>query len=144
MVLENGAVVEAKNYIGPSKPGKKLTILGDCFECSPSIINLARNSDLLIHECTLEDAFREKAIAHGHSTSSMAANVANSINAKCLILNHFSQRYKPANYVADSEQSNNDNDDENGNDNVEKLVEEAKLLFKGELMAAEDFFTFKL
>ena len=44
--------------------------MGDCYECSPAIIELAKNSDVLVHEATLEDAFKAKAISNGHSTPS--------------------------------------------------------------------------
>ena len=57
-------------YVGPSRQGKKITILGDCFECSESLIGLACNSDVLVHEATLENAFKEKAVSNGHSTPS--------------------------------------------------------------------------
>lgn len=128
------------------KIGKKVTILGDCYENSDSLAVLAQNSDVLIHESTLEDAFQQKAISNGHSTPSMASNFANLINAKCLILNHFSQRYKPLNYVkeAKTDCSNETDNDNEEIETVQKLVDEAKLLFKGPVLASYDFFTYKI
>jgi ribonuclease BN (tRNA processing enzyme) len=77
----------------------------------------------------------------------MASDVANKINAKCLILNHFSQRYKPVNYIKEekSETSRDGGaDDEEQEDNVAKLVEEAKLDFKENVLASFDLFTYKV
>jgi ribonuclease BN (tRNA processing enzyme) len=34
------------------------------------LINISKMSDVLVHECTLEDAYVEKALARGHSTPS--------------------------------------------------------------------------
>ncbi len=69
--------LDINRFIGPTRPGKKITILGDCFECSESMIKLAQNSDVLIHEATLENAFKEKAISNGHSTPSIFKFVYN-------------------------------------------------------------------
>jgi ribonuclease BN (tRNA processing enzyme) len=44
--------IEAAKYIGPSRPGKKLTLLGDCYELSQGMYDLAMNSDVLVHEAT--------------------------------------------------------------------------------------------
>lgn len=81
----------------------------------------------------------------------IAAKVAKKIEAKCLILNHFSQRYKPVDYVKqtaeiDSEipKDTSSTLEEQMEDSVQKLVDEAKLTFSGPVMAAYDFFNYKL
>lgn len=80
----------------------------------------------------------------------MATEVANKVKAKCLILNHFSQRYKPMSYLEEKLQQNKENQDsindcdEEELDFVQKLVDEAKLTFSGNVLAAYDLFSFKV
>ena len=80
----------------------------------------------------------------------MAATVANQMNAKCLILNHFSQRYKPVDYEltkapgAPKDASLTEGDEDEVVDSIQKLVEEAKLLFKGPVIGAYDFYSHKV
>lgn len=140
--------IKASAFLGPSRVGKKVAILGDCYESSASMAQLAKNSDVLIHESTLEDAFQQKAITNGHSTPSMASNFAKLINAKCLILNHFSQRYKPLNYVSEATKpvasAENAADEDDIIETVQKLIDEAKLVFEGPVLAAYDFFSHKV
>ncbi|ODQ82994.1 hypothetical protein BABINDRAFT_170080 [Babjeviella inositovora NRRL Y-12698] len=54
---------------------------------------IAHDSDLLLHEATLEDELIEDAIYKRHSTISEAIYMARLMRAKKLILTHFSQRY---------------------------------------------------
>lgn len=105
LTLPDGTVLNPADYTSPDTPGRKLVILGDT--CDPSAIShLARNPDLLIHECTnacistdiaaglSAEGVREVTISHGHSTPEMAGEFARGIGAKRLALNHFSSRYK--------------------------------------------------
>lgn len=107
------------------RKGRKLCILGDTSDASSGLsqkgmVELARNSDLLVHECTyasmsdedlelarhisedhaklLQHALlrpeeaKTRALSRGHSIPQIVGEFAASINAKRVILNHFSAR----------------------------------------------------
>ncbi|KAL1850715.1 hypothetical protein VTK73DRAFT_9605 [Phialemonium thermophilum] len=65
---------------------------GDC-RPSPALAALGRGADLLVHECTFDDALAGDAVAKKHSTLSEALGVARDMGARKVLLTHFSQRY---------------------------------------------------
>lgn len=67
-------------YSGDAMPSNNLVIIGN-------------NADLLIHEATMEDELEEDAVVKCHSTVSQAIEIGRQMNAKNIILTHFSQRY---------------------------------------------------
>ena len=85
--LFSGKVVRRKN---PSLLG--LAILGDTYDPA-NIAPLAQNSDVLVHEATLDDSLRAEAVEKSHSTAGMAGEFAQKVNAHNLVLTHFSPRY---------------------------------------------------
>ncbi len=64
-------------------------------DCRPSrqLAAAARGADLLIHEATFEDGMEAEAVLKRHSTVGEALNVARDMEARCIVLTHFSQRY---------------------------------------------------
>jgi ribonuclease BN (tRNA processing enzyme) len=74
--------LEADRFLGPARPGKKCTILGDCYEVSEAMIKLAQDSDVIVHEATLENAFEAKAVGNGHSTPSTFGIYSNTLFTK--------------------------------------------------------------
>lgn len=89
--LPDGQTIKSSEYMTPTKPGRKIVILGDT--CDPKgIAHLAMDADVLVHEATCSDNERNVAIEKGHSTAGMAGEFAKSIRAKNLILTHFSPR----------------------------------------------------
>ncbi|XP_049776088.1 ribonuclease Z, mitochondrial [Schistocerca cancellata] len=72
--------------------GWKITYSGDTMPC-PQLIKLGQNSDLLIHEATMEDELVSEARLKMHSTTSEAIETGQKMGAKFTILTHFSQRY---------------------------------------------------
>ncbi|MDH5447649.1 MAG: ribonuclease Z [Candidatus Bathyarchaeota archaeon] len=91
--LPNGKVVEPEKVVDPKRPGRKIVYTGDS-RSSKSLVELAKNADLLIHDCTFDDELAERAEEDGHSTPSQAAKTAKKAKAKRLILTHISARYK--------------------------------------------------
>ena len=57
----DGKIIKPEMVLGPPRAGKKVTYSGDTRPCK-KLIELARDSDVLIHEATYEDADKDKAI----------------------------------------------------------------------------------
>ena len=93
VTLDDGRVVRSADCVGPPLRGRSLALLQDTYD-STSARAACQDVDVLIHECTYSAAMRQKAIDFGHSTSAMAGEYAAQVNAKMLLLTHFSNRYE--------------------------------------------------
>ncbi|KAJ3252276.1 hypothetical protein HK103_001646, partial [Boothiomyces macroporosus] len=100
--IPNILKIDPKDYVDPDIIGRKVVVLGDCNNAD-EIKAIATDCTILIHEATnaflagdegTRESVKETTISHGHSTPEMAGAFAKSINAKILILNHFSSRYR--------------------------------------------------
>ncbi|KAK0124389.1 hypothetical protein ONS95_009351 [Cadophora gregata] len=85
----HGALAVAFNF--PN--GFKVAYSGDC-RPSERFVEIGRDATLLIHEATFDDELRSDAIAKKHSTTSEALGVGERMNARRILLTHFSQRYQ--------------------------------------------------
>ncbi|MFX1571942.1 MAG: ribonuclease Z [Promethearchaeota archaeon] len=110
-----------EGIVGPKRPGRKITYSGD-LKPTESLINLGKDSDILIHEATFSKSLAETADEKLHSTSVDAALDAKKMNAKQLILTHISARYQ---------------------EDAHKLLEEAKEVFANTILA-RDLLTIEL
>lgn len=68
-------------------------ILGDTVDSS-AIAPIAYGADLISHEATFAAGMEDKAALAQHSTAWMAGQFAEAIQAKALVLTHFSARYE--------------------------------------------------
>ncbi|TRM12647.1 ribonuclease Z [Lentibacillus cibarius] len=116
--LSDGRVIHRRQYIGPDKQGRVITILGDT-RATESARPLAENADVLVHEATFGTDRAELAADYFHSTTQQAATLARDSGAKKLVLTHISSRYQ-------------DGDDA-------QLADEAKAIFS-ETELAYDFY----
>jgi ribonuclease Z len=98
-----GRMVKPEQVVGSPRPGRKIVYSGDT-RPTKSLLKLAENADLLIHEATFEDELLDKAKEDGHSTPSQAAQIAKKAQAKRLILTHVSSRYKNAQLLLEQAQ----------------------------------------
>lgn len=92
IALADGTILDGKDFLGPDKPGRVVTIIYDT-RATPAIAQLAKNADVLVHESTF--AGNEANLAHSyyHSTAVEAAKVARDYGVKRLFLDHISARY---------------------------------------------------
>lgn len=91
----NGKIIEPKQVMDYTKgeKGKKITIIADT-EYQKNNSEKAKESDLLIHECSFKENEKEKAKETTHSTTKSVAKTANEAKVKKLLLYHYSARYK--------------------------------------------------
>ena len=73
--------------------GFKFSYSGDC-RPSVSFAAAGKGSDVLVHEATFDDGMEGDAMAKRHCTTGEALGVAAKMEAKNVILTHFSQRYQ--------------------------------------------------
>ncbi|PKX93683.1 putative tRNA processing endoribonuclease Trz1 [Aspergillus novofumigatus IBT 16806] len=73
--------------------GFKLSFSGDC-RPSANFATIGRDSTVLIHEATFQDDMAVSAVAKKHSTTSEALEVGRMMQARTVVLTHFSQRYQ--------------------------------------------------
>jgi len=98
--------------------GKKVVYSGDTAPCN-SLIELAKNCDLLIHECSCPDEY----LVGLHTSPSQLGEIASKANVKKLILNHLYP-------VCNGEEAT--------------MIKKIKEKFDGEVLIAEDFMTVEL
>jgi ribonuclease Z len=71
----------------------KVSYSGDC-RPSTHFAKIGSDTTVLIHEATFDDELQGDAIAKKHSTTSEALGIGAQMNAKAVVLTHFSQRYQ--------------------------------------------------
>jgi len=100
----DGTILRQEDVVEPPRSGRKVVICGDTADCR-ALEGLAQNADVVVHEATntflpgvdkdgSTKLVTRDAKIHGHSTPFMAGEFAKRINAKKLVMNHFSARYK--------------------------------------------------
>jgi ribonuclease Z len=92
VTLTDGTTITPDRVLGPARPGRKVVIAGDGGP-SESVIEAARNADVLVHEATFCEDERERARETQHSTAHEAAGVARAAEVELLALTHLSNRY---------------------------------------------------
>ena len=86
-------IIKPEQVLGECRKGLKITYSGDTRPCE-DLVDLAADSDILIHESTFGDKDQAKAVENWHSTAKEAAQIAKKARAKKLILTHISTRYR--------------------------------------------------
>ena len=76
----------------PSYPSRSYAFCSDTVFL-PELKEVIEGVDLLYHEATFTKEAVQKAIKTNHSTTEQAAKIANIVNAKQLIIGHFSSKY---------------------------------------------------
>ena len=116
----DGKIIRPEQVLGEPRKGIKISYSGDTLPCE-EMIELAKDSTVLIHESTYIEEDKDKADEHFHSTSKDAARIAKLSNSKELILTHISTRYTE----------------------TDELLKEAKEIFENTKLA-EDMMKIKL
>ncbi|MGR3741867.1 ribonuclease Z [Companilactobacillus sp. DQM5] len=92
VTLEDGRVINGRDFIGAKQKGRIVTIINDT-RYIPKSIELAQNADVVVHESTFSKAEAQLARNYYHSTCTQAAEVAKKAQADKLLLTHISARY---------------------------------------------------
>jgi ribonuclease Z len=92
VTLADGAVVTPEQVLGEARPGRKVVLAGDGAP-SRTLLEAARDADVLVQEATFTEEERERADETLHSTALGAAELAAEADVALLALTHLSNRY---------------------------------------------------
>lgn len=114
-LLQHGIDIEykgrklfAKNFTGPSRPGRKIGISGDT-RPSKKLQQFFTGCDVLVFESTFTEQEKNKAVERFHSTALETSLFAKNADVKKLILTHFSSRYDDLNLIKNEAKLNFEN-----------------------------------
>lgn len=116
----DGRIITSDMVMGPPRRGRKVVYSGDTRPCD-NVLELARDSDLLIHDGTVDSSFEEKINGFGHSSVRQAAEIAKKAKARTLAIVHISPRYE----------------------NADDLIKEARQIFENTIIP-EDLFVYEV
>ena len=91
-VEHEGRTIQPEEVVGPPRPGRRIVYTGDTRPTERTVA-VATDADLLVHDGTFGEEFRERARKTAHSTAREAAEVANEAGVRQLALTHISTRY---------------------------------------------------
>lgn len=130
VVLEDGRVIDGKDYLLDPTEGRVIIIAGD--NADPSLLERwMKKADLLIHESTFtQKVFDNLPVKLKHTTAKSLGFWAQKAKVKNLIATHISARYSP--FKSDKELS------------IFDMERELKEYFKGKVFIAKDLDTFYL
>jgi ribonuclease Z len=79
--------------VSTERPGQVFGFVMDTRDC-PAVVELVRDADLAVLECTYADRDADLALSRGHLTARQAGLAAARAGVRTLVLSHFSQRYR--------------------------------------------------
>lgn len=86
-------ILYRRDFVGPDKPGKIITIMGDT-RYQAIHADFIQDSDVLVHEATFSASQSELAYNYYHSTTKQTAQLAKDSNVGQLIITHISSRFQ--------------------------------------------------
>lgn len=89
----NNETYQSKDFKGPRKKGKVITIFGDTMPCENELI-LAKDADVIVHETTYIEGDKNLANDYYHSHIDDVLSLMTEANVKSALFTHLSNRYE--------------------------------------------------
>jgi len=102
VTLENGETITPEMVMGPVRRGARLAALGDLGE-TDSLVDLLQDVDGLVIESTYLEEEAGMAKQFAHLTARQAAEFANKIHARKMMITHLSRRYRDKDVLAEAQ-----------------------------------------
>ncbi len=120
--LEDGTVIKPEQVVGPPRPGRQVVYTGDT-RPTDSVVDNSQDADLLIHDGTFGEDYRDRAVETAHSTAREAGEIARDAGVLKLVLTHISSRHAS---------------------DASRLADDARAAFDGEVVVAYDGYEFSV